>query len=87
MDFYGIAETLLPRVPRDELTRIISTVQYPAPRESAGELGPLRLFNAVQVLKVPSGQDLYFLRVNPVLRIPDTDLNVVDGARFTTIQG
>ena len=82
MVFYGMAETLLPRVSRDELIRIISTVQYLAPRESSGEVGPPRLYNAVQVLKVHSGQDLYFIRVNPTVRISDTDFNVTDGTRF-----
>ena len=74
MVFYGIAETLLPRVSRDELIRIIWDF-------SEGD-GPPRLFNAVQVLKVSNEQDLYFTRVNPVLRISDTDFNVVDGSRF-----
>ena len=83
MVFYGIAETLLPRVSRDELIRIISAVQYPASRDFSEGGGPPRLFNAVQVLKVPKEQDLFFIRINPVLRIADTDLNVVDGSLFT----
>ena len=83
MVFYGIAETLLPRVSRDELIRIISAAQYLASREFSEENGPPPLYNAVQVLKVTREQGLFFIRLNPVLRIADTDFNVVDGSRFT----
>ena len=82
MVFYGIAEALLPKAPKDELIRIISTVQYPASREFSEEVGPPPLHSAVQVLKVMRDQGLYFIRVIPILHISDTDFNVTDGSRF-----
>ena len=85
MVFYGLAETYLPRVSAEDLTRIISSVQYPEAREQATSDGPLRLTNAVQVLEVGAPQSLFFLRVTPELRIMDADFSVVDGSRMPMV--
>ena len=80
--FYQLTDALLAKVPRSEVIRIVSTVQYPSAKDQSGDSGPLPHFNAVQVLTVPvCGQDLFFLRVNPVLRLMDSDINMTDGSK------
>ena len=80
--FYQLTDTLLAKVLRPEIIRIVSTVQCPSAKDQAGDPGSLPHFNAVQVLMVPvCGQDLYFLRVNPALRLMDSDINMTDGSR------
>ena len=82
--FLQLADALLQSLPRAQLLRIASSVQCPVAREQSMEAGPLPHHNATQVFMVnEQGQGLYFVRVNPVLRIGDRDLNLTDGSKLS----
>ena len=50
------------------------------------EAGPLPHHSAIQVFMVnEQGQGLYFVRVNPVLRIGDADINLTDGSKLSPV--
>ena len=84
--FFLLTDTILTNIPRDTVTRIVSTVQYPAAKDQSGDLVPLPHFNAVQVLKVlVLGEDLFFLRINPILRPMDSDINLTDGSKAPAV--
>jgi len=84
--FLQLADSLLPSLPRAQLMRIASSVQYPVAREQSTEAGPLPHHNAIQVFMVnEQGQGLYFVRVNPALRIGDTDINLTDGSKLSPV--
>ena len=45
--FYQLTDSLLTKVPRTEITRIVSTVPYPAAKDQSRDAVPLPHFNAV----------------------------------------